>query len=86
MSIQGGIVLDSDNIIGTDHGIIIRTTTDWAADRNTIGIDEETDLGSTDGSFDGSNEGKPVGLLFNAALGSDDRTVLGTSDGALDAA
>ena len=79
-------MIGSDNIIGTDDAIIIISTTLVDADRNTIGIDEETDLGSTDGSFDGSNEGKPVGLLFNAALGSDDRTVLGTSDGALDAA
>ena len=41
MSIQGGIVLDSDNIIGTDHGIIIRTTTIGAADRTHYGLMKE---------------------------------------------
>ena len=41
-------------------------------------------MGSIDGSFDCSNEVKPVGLLFGEALGSDDGTVLGRSDGALE--
>ena len=86
MSIQGGKVLGSDNILGTDDCIILGSTTLGDADRNTIRIDEGTYLVSLDGSFDGSNEGKPVGLLFGEALGLDDRNVLGTSDGALDAA
>ena len=50
MSIQGGKVLDFDNIIGTDDCIIIGSTTLGDADRNTIGIVEGTDLCSPDGS------------------------------------
>ena len=50
------------------------------------GFTKETDMVTLDGSIDGSNEGKPVGLLFGEALVLDDRNVLGTSDGALDAA
>ena len=79
-------MLGSYNIIGTDDGIIIRSTTLGDTDINTIGIDEGTDLGSPDGFLDGSNEGKSVGLLFGEAFGLYDRTVLGSSDGALDAA
>ena len=44
-----------DNIIGTDDGIIIRSTTLGEADINTIGIYEGTVMGSPDGSVDGSN-------------------------------
>ena len=40
MSIQGGKVLDFDNIIGTDDCIIIGSTTLGDADRNTIRIYE----------------------------------------------
>ena len=79
-------MLGSDNIIGTDDGIIIRSTTLGEADINTIGIDEGTDMVTLDGSFDGSNEGKSVGLLFGEALGLYNRTVLGPSYGASDAA
>ena len=64
MSIQGGKVLGSDNVLGNDDGIILGSTTIGAADRNTIGLDEGTDMSNLDISFDGSIEGKPVGLLF----------------------
>ena len=86
MSIQGGKVLGSDHILGNDDGIILGSTTLGDADRNKIGLDEGTDLCYPDGSFDGSNEGKPVVFLFGELLGSDDRTVLGLSCGDLDAA
>ena len=43
-------------------------------------------MGSPDDSFDGSNEVKPVALLFGKALGSDDGTILGRSDAALEGA
>ena len=79
-------MLGSYNIIGTDDGIIIRSTTLGDTNINTIGIDEGTDLGSPDSSFDGSNEGKPVVFLFGEALVSNDRTVLGPSDDALEEA
>ena len=35
-----------DNIIGTDDGIIIRSTTLGDTDRYTVGIDEGTVMGS----------------------------------------
>ena len=54
----------SDNILGTDDGIIIGSTTLVAAYRNKIGTDEVTDTVTIYGSFYGSNEGKLVGLLF----------------------
>ena len=66
----------------TDGELLVSTLGD--VDRNTIGLDKGTDLGSPDGSFDGSNELKPVGLLFGEALGSDDGTVLGRSYGTLE--
>ena len=70
-------MLGYDNILGTDDGIIIGSTTLGDTDRNTIGVGEGTDMGSPDGSFDGSNEGKPVGLLLGESLGIDNETVLG---------
>ena len=51
-----------------------------------LGLLEEMIWVLPGGSFDGYNEGKPVGLLFGESLGSDDRTVLRTSDAALDTA
>ena len=48
-------------IIGSTDGELLGSKLGYV-DRNTIGIDEETDLGSPDDSFDGSNEGKTVGL------------------------
>ena len=79
-------MLGSDNIMRTVDGIILGFTTIGAADINTIGIDEGTDMVTLDGSIDGSNEGKSVGLLFGEALGLYNRTVLGPSYGASDAA
>ena len=70
-------------ILGCTDGEVLGSTL-GSADRNTIGIDEGTDMDSIDGSFDGSNEVKLVGLLFGEALVSDDGTVLGRSDGALE--
>ena len=37
-----------------------------AADGITLGLDEGTELGSPDCSFDNSNEGKPEGSLLGA--------------------
>ena len=48
-------MLGYDNILGTDDGIIIRSTTLGDTDINTVGVDEGTVMGSPDGSFDGSN-------------------------------
>ena len=64
-------------MLGCGDGIILvsndceplGSTTLGAADRNTIWIVGENDLGYPDGSFDGLNEGKPVGLLFCEELG-----------------
>ena len=79
-------MIGSDNLLETYDGIILGSTTIGAAYRNKSWISEVTDLISLDGSFDGSNESKTVGLLFGEAFGSDERTVLLTSDGDLDAA
>ena len=57
-------MIGSDNILGTVDVIIVGSTTIGDADRNTIRIDEGTDMSTLDISIDGSNEGKPVGLLF----------------------
>ena len=43
-------MLGSDNILGTDDGIILGNTTLGAADRSIIGISEGTDMGSPYGS------------------------------------
>ena len=58
-------MLGSDNILGTDDGIILGYTTIGAADRNIIGISEGTNMGSPDGSglLDGKDLGWFVGLL-----------------------
>ena len=57
-------MIGSDNRIGPDDGIILGSTKIGAADINTIGISEGTDLGSPDGSglFDGKELGWFVGL------------------------
>ena len=39
---------------------------------------------SSDGSFDGSNYGKPVGVLLGDSLGYDDGRELGSPYGAFD--
>ena len=56
-------------ILGSNDGELLGYITLGYADRNTIWIVGGNDLGSPDGSFDGSNEGKPVGLLFGEELG-----------------
>ena len=43
----------------------------------TIGIDVETDMGSLDVSFDGSNDGKLEVLFFEGSFGSTDFKFLG---------
>ena len=75
-----------DIIFGSTDGEPLGSTILGYADRNTKVIVGGNDLGYPDGSFDGSNEGKPVGVLFGESLGSYDRTVLGPSDGSLEAA
>ena len=75
-----------DIIFGSTDGEPLGSTTLGAADRNIKVIVGGTDMGYPDGSFDGSNEDKPVGMLFGESLGSYDRNVLGPSDGALEAA
>ena len=55
-----------DVVLGSSHG---------PADDITLGIDEETELGSMVGSFDGFNEGKLVGSLLGESLGLDNGTV-----------
>ena len=49
-------------ILGCTDGELLGSTLGYV-DRNTIGIDEGTDLVSPDGSFDGSNEGKTCGFV-----------------------
>ena len=56
-------------ILGSNDGEPLGSTTLGAADRNTIWIVGGNNLGYPDGSFDGSNEGKHLGLLFGEALG-----------------
>ena len=73
-------------ILGSNDGEILVSTL-GAADRNKIGIDEGTFMGSPYGSFDCSNEVKPVGLLFGEAIGSDEeKNVPGLSGSALEEA
>ena len=55
-------MLGSNNILGTDDGIILGSTKIGAADINTIGISEGTDLGSPDGS--GQLYGKELECFF----------------------
>ena len=43
-----------------------------------------SELSPSDGSFDGSNDGKPVGSLLAVSVGEDVGTELGSSDGAFD--
>ena len=37
--------------------------------RGTLGIDDVFELGSSDHSFDNSNDGKPVGSLLGVSVG-----------------
>ena len=37
--------------------------------RGTLGIDDGSELGSSDRSFDGSNDGKPVSSLIFVSVG-----------------
>ena len=72
-------------ILGCTDGELFVSTL-GSADRNTIGLDEGTDLGSSYVFFDGSNKVKPVGLLFGEAFGSDNKSVLGRLCDALEKA
>ena len=65
-------------ILVSTEGEPLGSTTLGYADRNTILIVGGNDMGYPDGSFDGYNEGKPVGMLFGEALGSDDRNLTET--------
>ena len=37
--------------------------------RGTLGLDDVSELGSSDHSFDNSNDGKPVGSLLGVSVG-----------------
>ena len=37
--------------------------------RGTLGLDEVSDMGSSDHSFDNSNDGKPVGPMLGVSVG-----------------
>ena len=37
--------------------------------RGTLGLDDGSELGSSDHSFDNSNDGKPVGSLIGVSVG-----------------
>ena len=37
--------------------------------RGTLGLDDASELGSSDHSFDNSNDGKPVGSLLGVSVG-----------------
>ena len=58
-------------------------TTLWAADEITLGLDEGTELGSSDGSSDGSNE-LVLGFDEGIILVSTDCEVLRSTLGAAD--
>ena len=55
-------------IFGCTDGEPLGSTTLGDADRNTIEIVGGNDMGSLNVSFDGYNEGKPVGFLFGESL------------------
>ena len=70
-------------MLGTDEGIIFGSNvgellrfTLVPVDGFTLGLDEGTELSSSDGSFGGSNEG--------TVLGSSDDALDGTRDGILE--
>ena len=52
--------------------------------RGILGLDDVSELCSSDHSFDNSNDVKPVGLLLGVSVGKDVGTQLGSSCGAFD--
>ena len=53
----------------------------WNIDRITLKLDVQTDLGSLDVSFDGSNENKLERLLLGISLGYTNGKVIGSDEG-----